>query len=442
MIDRSLPIGRESKKRRQGQNIDALSQEFDLNEQQLNLLRSSGLWSYGDLTKYVNELLTSQYSQEDERAYNESKRDEQREYDEGEVARMRARGQNPDLLGISGSSGDPLTASGSIFPESASLQKVLSGGSLSESFNSVLGNVLRLATFGVNSYGVISNSLMEQGLKIAGLAMSDLPSFAGDAEGKVQDVESVIADAIRSRGFRAGGRKASIYAQTLRRNINSLPSILKRVSDAGSYHKALSDYKLASFQSTDEYTSKITRALELAAETKVKLQEIDFQNAKDKEQFLLDHPNYTAEILDAELRSKVASADASEAQARGQRLDNAGKVIQNEISNEKLKQEQQQTEVGESDKGVRELDNRIKTRTIEGFDMMIEFCRKYEEEQFNFAPNRYSPERRAWNDANKARTEKYVEYRKRLRKAGYFKDKRLHFSGGIKAGPINTGIGN
>lgn len=224
MDDRSLPIGRKAKQRRQARNIDELSQNYDLDENQLNLLKSSGLWSYGDLNKYVNQLLTQQYQTEDERAYNESLRDEQREYDEQEISRMRSQGLNPDLLGVSGDSSAPIQGTGSIYGDNP-LSKALSGGSLSESFNSVLGNVLKLATFGVSSFGTISNVLMDSGLKVAGMALSDLPSFAS-GEDNLVDVDKAIAQGLASRGFRPGSRKASIYASTLAQHVNSLRNCL------------------------------------------------------------------------------------------------------------------------------------------------------------------------------------------------------------------------
>lgn len=449
-----IPIGRKSRKSFQSDNIKQLSNEYELNDEQLNLLRSSNLYSYGDLSRYVNELLTAQYQTEDEREYKKSVLDEQRSYDESSPDRMRAHGLNPDLLGLPESS-SPMDVSGSIYPDANSLQKVLSGsGTLSESFSGVLGNVLKLATFGVSSYATISNSLMEQGLKIAGLAASDVESFTRNDKGFVTNVDSAISEAVRARGFRPGSRKASIYASELGRRINSLPAVLKSVQTQDAYNNALSSSKVSAYKASDEYTSMIIDGLRLAEQTKNKLSEIDFQNAKDKAQFLKDHPDYNSQLLEdaltksgAESRKAVADADKAESDAalselekEGARLDNQSKRTQQAINEENLKQEQARTEVDQSDKDLKILKNKITTRTIEGFDAMIQFCRDYEEMSYN-AGRKHSPEWSAWHAAHEEDTRRYVEYKRILKREGYWK-KPVKLRGGINAGPASFSVGN
>lgn len=55
---------------------------------------------------------------------------------------------------------------------------------------------------------------------------------------------------------------------------------------------------------------------------------------------------------------------------------------------------------------------------------------------------KYSPEYRAWAQANEKRTQQYVVYRKHLRNQGFYRNQRGKFKASVGTNGISAGVGN
>lgn len=428
------------------QSFKNISSQYGLDDKQQNLLSTAGLTNQRAVEQYVNNLLSQQYSVEDERRYNEGLRDEQRKYDEQQVQRMRQAGLNPDLLGVS-ESGSPISGNGSIYPSSG-VRLDSAGGSLSQTFAKVSGVILQLASFGLQAYSTVSGSLMKSALFATGLAETDLKNvpFNGTT-GEVENVDDIIARGIAARGLR--GRAARAYAAEVSARINTMDEVAKRLHSSN----VLKDEQFQSRLRTDEYYNNTLKLLRDKQETEMKMAAYDLEIARQKEEFIKNHPEYTAESLEIALAQSQANLKGTEFDNAGKALDNAGKAlaneqqtIQNAIARENLSQEQAETDVKTSNAEVAKLKNEIERIRIEGLDEMIEFCRKYENEQERLIAKtpggKYSPEYRAWAQANEKRTQQYVVYRKHLRNQGFYRNPRGKFKASVGTNGISAGVGN
>lgn len=421
------------------QSIKNISSEYGLDDKQQNLLSTAGLTNQRAVEQYVNNLLSQQYSVEDERRYNEGLRDEQRKYDEQQIQRMRQAGLNPDLLGV-GEGSSPISGNGSIYPSSG-VRLDSAGGSLSQTFAKVSGVILQLASFGLQAYSTVSGSLMKSALFATGLAETDLKNVPFNGmTGEVENVDDIIARGIAARGLR--GRAARAYAAEVSARINTMDEVAKRLHSSN----ALKDEQFQSRLRTDEYYNNTLKLLRDKQETEMKMAAYDLEIARQKEEFIKNHPEYTADSLETALAQ-------SQANLKGTQLDNAGKALANEnqatqnaIAQENLTQEQAETDVKTSNAEVAKLKNEIERIRIEGLDEMIEFCRKYENEKelliAKTPGGKYSPEYRAWAQANEKRTQQYTVYRKHLRNQGFYRNPRGKFKASVGTNGISAGVGN
>lgn len=294
-------------------------------------------------------------------------------YNEGSIARdiasLRSAGYNPDLSGSlpsgSGSMSLPKSSPFSV----ADLPSNGGSSSLAEKFTSVAGLVLKTMSFGLQAYGVVSNSLLSTAGVLSGMADKDVLSLFGNEEGIVEDVDSAIASLISANGLH--GRKAKQYASYVANRINSTLAVTGRLRGASDKALALYDSKINSFKASDEYTNQITAFLRDTANTQALMAEYDLKIQEQKLDWLEKHPDYTAEQLDIELANlrsgKVkASAEASKA------VSEAG------VASEHLEQQKIVTQTAKDEYPVKKLASNIRQTELEGISAMIDFCKSYQ----------------------------------------------------------------
>lgn len=346
------------------------AQEFGLSDDQWNLVKpllASGKYGEGEIAKYISELL----AHGQDLAYNS---------EAAQAARQRAAGLNPDLLGVGESAASQHPAA----PEAALPLPSQGGkGTLHSRFAQLSADVLQLATFGLNAYSVISNATMRTGMELAGFAEQDILSVAGDEKGMV-DIPSIIAQGIQARGLH--GNKAKRYAAEVQARANALPYALKRLNNAADFQDAQSRLKLGTFKNSDEYINQAIEGLRLQQKTDNKMKEIDLLEAQAKEKFLLDHPNYTADSLDAALRGEIAEANRKEQEAKSAESaaniakTNEGKaIVEKKIAEENLSQEQTKTHEDQQNSEINDLKRTLQRLELEGIDEMLKYVRAYEE---------------------------------------------------------------
>lgn len=340
----------------QKEYLSNLKSQYGLSESDLALLKPALMAGASDseILSYVNEL-TASHQSEDKNSVS------------SQLNEQRSAGYNPDLAGSLPSSGGSLVPGISGLLNSADLPSSGGSASLSGKFTDVAGLVLKTMSFGLQAYGVVSNSLMASASMLNGFATEDVLKAAADENGIVGNVEEQIANLIRSRGLH--GRKAKQYASYVAANINSAAAITGRLRGATDMNNALYDSKIAAFKASPEYISSVTDFLRDTQATQASMAAYDLKIAKAKDEYLAAHPDMPAEELELALRGKRATTTDLENKAK--------------ISGEQLKQEESNTAAVQSDNSVRILKNKIRKIELDGINEMIRFCLEYERKNIN-----------------------------------------------------------
>lgn len=378
---------------------DSFKQQYGLDDNSMQLLLP--MLQYGnseqDIAKYIQELIGKQL-------------DIQREdtaLDRNVQAQIR-NGINPNLSGVQADS----TAVQSPVGDFVSSSGFASNGgsvSMSDRFSKVSSDMLRFLTFGLQTYSVVSGNLAQVGSLLAGFADNDVLNAPVTDDGVVTDVDSFIAEQIANRGLK--GRKAKIYAREVASRINSLPSILSRLKTGADIEGEKTRLFESKVRNSPDNLANLRDFVTAQLATNAKMQSIDLEIAKRKEEWLIAHPNATAEELDAQLRGVIAESKEKVANAsRAQHLDNiAG--IQEETAGIERDIKQNEKEVSDAEKSVSILKSQIREKELEGIDYMIDFCKKFEmlDTEFdNYTSMGYSS-RRAY-DNDKYRYKRYKKY--------------------------------
>ena len=383
--------------------------QYGLSDSDLDLLKPLLGWNSGyseaDILKYINEL-TASHQIDDKNSF------------ANQISEQRAAGYNPDLSGsapsVSGSSVPGIGAAGLI--NTADLPSSGGSASLSGKFTEVAGLVLKTMSFGLQAYGLVSNSLIQSASLLDGFASSDALNALADENGVVQDVEGAISDLVASRGLK--GKRARQYAGFLSSRINSAASITGRLNNMSDKEKAFYDYRINKFKSGNDYIDSVTQFLMQTQQQQTKLAEYDNMIAASKLEWLKEHPDVPAEELELALRGKRAATSEAESKALDA-ANNAG------ISGEELKQAKSNTGVVLNENEVKNLQSKLRKIELEGIDAMIEFCKEYEAEYQHYP--------RWWHSIdNSDKGFKYRNYKKAINEY-YRRDKDSHgLSVGVK----------
>lgn len=296
-----------------------------------------------------------------------------------QVAQQRAVGLNPDLTGV-GESGYAETPAFQPLPSQGG------SGTNTDRAKSVISSMLQFASFGLSAYGTIAGSVAKQGLQLAGLAEGDVLSALGDESGKVADVPGFIQDMIQKRGF--VGARARRYAGHVAARINAYPVVLQRLKNAGDIQSEQSRLQLETYKNSLPYLNQAKRSLDLAQQLTIKTTEVDLEEKKMIQEFLEKHPDYKEETLMAELSSKQegarkasADADLSEVHVQGARLDNAGKIIENQQAQEDLQASKDEHKTESAENEVKRLQSGLRKQELSAIDAMLEFVQAFEAEE-------------------------------------------------------------
>lgn len=288
------------------------------------------------------------------------------------IAEERSVGLNPDLAGV------PEGSDSASVPFEGSSDPLKSGSkaSLSSRFDQVSGLLFKTISLGLQAYGLVGNQLISESKSILELAGSDVLGLSADDKGMITDVDSALNDLVTARGLR--GRKARKYADAVRATINSVPVAVERLKSGSEYNRAMADFKVSEAENSEDVVSNTLQFITDSAATKASVAKYDLEIAKAKEQFLIDHPNYTSEQMELELsnskadnRKKTADADLAELQTEEQRLQNGKLEIDNSIA-------QSDADRKKSDNDIQILRNTINSLELDGFEEMISFCKRWE----------------------------------------------------------------
>ena len=448
IISASLPGSGVSKADVQNMLANAVKRryadEYGINDDQWNLIKpliASGAYGEGEIAKYISDLLAAQQDRE----YNSPVAD---------AARQRMAGVNPDLVGL----GETPASQNPAAPDAALPLPSQGGkGTLHSRFAQISADVLQLATFGLNAYSVISSATMRTGMELAGFAEQDILSVAGNEKGMV-DIPSIIAQGIQARGL--SGNKAKRYAAEVQARANALPYALKRLNNAADYQEAQSRLKLGTFKNSDEYINQAIEGLRLQQQTDNKMKEIDLLEAQAKEKFLLDHPDYTADSLDAALRGEIAEANRKEQEAKSAESaaniakTNEGKaIVEKQIADENLLQEKTKTHEDQQNSEVNDLKRTLQKLELEGIDEMLKYVRAYEEaeeyyrshgQEWEFKHGKWdsplmSYEHSTYNNEHWSKS-KYDFYKATIAKYYEHNEKGSSTQVSVGAGPVKLGM--
>lgn len=397
-----------------GKKVDEMQHQrgipSHLDENQLNLYKDYYDLSDDDLA-LIRPLLVSGVSQDEILTYINNLKSQHQTDDKNSMTskynEMRSLGINTDLAGVpEGADSSAVPFAGPSDPLSSS-----SKASLSSRFDQVSGMLFKTISLGLQAYGLVGNQLLAESKSMLELAGLDVTSLPGDETGMITDFDSAIQDLVSKRGLR--GRKARKYADAVRSTINSVPVAIERLKNGSDLNRAMTDFKVSAAENSEDVIANTLQFISDSAATKASVAKYDLMIAQAKEQFLVDHPDYTSDQLDLELsnlkadnRKKVAEADLSELQTDEQRLQNGKLEIEKSVA-------QSDADTKKSNNDLQILRNNITSLELEGFEEMISFCKRWEKMKSmhkGYFDMGLSPDQYRYNE------NLYKEYRKLLKR--------------------------